>query len=138
MVLVTRSSQIPSPVPAKHHSEAPDTIIIAAQEESFYRVFLGENCWYPIRVGDEKLRTLKWIAVYQTSPISAITYFARITRIEKYLETGRYKILFDEPEEFASPIERGEMTVRAMQGQRYTTIAKLRRAKRISDLRPWD
>lgn len=115
-----------------------DTIIIAAKEDGFYRVFLGENSWYPVRLGGEKLPVLKWIAVYQTSPISAITHYAKIQKIEPFQDTWRYKITFEEPAELGAPITLGSSGLLSMQGQRYTTIHRLLRAKTIDDLKPWN
>jgi len=115
----------------------PDTIIVPAKEDSFYRVFLGEGCWYPIRLGDQKRKLIKWIAVYQTSPTSAITHFAKIDRIDNYLETGRYKIIFSEPQELQTAIPIGDTSKQSFQGQRYTTLKKLKSATVISDLKPW-
>ena len=123
---------------ARAEVEPADTIIVPAKEETFYSVFLGELCWYPIRLGTERLKTIKWIAVYQTSPISAITHFAKIDRIVDYLETGRYKLIFNEPEEFEHPITIGDTSKQSFQGQRYTTLGKLKRARMISDLKPWN
>jgi hypothetical protein len=117
--------------------ETPDTIIISAKEESFYGVFLMEQCWYPIRIGSEKLESIKWIAVYQTAPVSAITHFAKIDRIVDYQDTGRYKIVFDEPLELPVPISLGESRKKTFQGQRYTTLEKLKCARLIEDLKPW-
>ena len=117
--------------------EPPDTIIVSAKEESFYSVFLGECCWYPIRIGSEKLASIKWIAVYQTAPVSAITHFAKIEQIVDYKDTGRYKIVFEEPEELDNQIALGENRNKTLQGQRYTTLEKLKRAKQIEDLKPW-
>lgn len=118
--------------------EPADTIIISAKDEGFYKVFLGEWCWYPIRIGTEKLKTLRWIAVYQTAPVSAITYVARIEKIVDYLETGRYKIIFEEPKELSQPIALGMDRSKTLQGQRYTTIEKLRNSSVIDDLKPWN
>ncbi len=118
--------------------EAADTIIVSAKDEGFYKVFLGEWCWYPIRIGTEKLKTLRWIAVYQTAPVSAITYFARIERIVDYLETGRYKIIFEEPEELLQPVALGMDRSKTLQGQRYTTMEKLKNSSVIDDLKPWN
>ena len=118
-------------------TQPPDTIIISAREDSFYSVFLEEWCWYPIRIGSEKLQSLHWIAVYQTAPISAITHFARIDQIVDYLDTGRYKIVFLEPEEFENPIVLGDNRAKTLQGQRYTTLERLKKAKVVEDLKPW-
>lgn len=118
--------------------EPADTIIISAKEDSFYKVFLGEWCWYPLRIGTEKVKTLRWIAVYQTAPVSAITHFAKVERIVDYLDTGRYKIIFEEPDELAQPIALGNDRHKTFQGQRYTTMKKLKLASIIDDLKPWN
>ena len=131
-----RASPPPSNV-ERAAGELPDTIIVSAKEESFDSVFLGEWCWYPIRIGSEKLASLKWIAVYQTSPVSAITHFAKIEQIVDYKDTGRYKIVFEEPEELDNQIVLGDHRGRTLQGQRYTTLEKLKAAKQIEDLKPW-
>lgn len=115
-----------------------DTLIVSARVESFYDVFLGEWAWYPIRIDDRRKNDLKWICVYQNSPVRAITHYARITSIENYLETGRYKIVFDEPIDLPEPIALGSETGLSMQGQKYTTLDRLLRAKSISDLKPWN
>ena len=115
-----------------------DTIIISAKQDSFDKVFLGESCWYPLRIGTEKLKTLRWIAVYRTAPVSAITHFARIEQIADYNDTGRFKIVFKEPKELETPIVLGENRSRTLQGQRYTILEKLKAAKQIEDLKPWD
>ena len=115
-----------------------DTLIVSARVESFYDVFLGEWAWYPIRIDDRRKNDLKWICVYQNSPVRAITHYARITSIENYLETGRYKIVFDEPIDLPEPVALGSETGLSMQGQKYTTLDRLLRAKSISDLKPWN
>ena len=67
-----------------------------AQKEGFERVFLGENCWYAIRISGGMLEKIKFIAAYQTQPVSAITHYAPVDRIEPYGENGKYKLIFSE------------------------------------------
>lgn len=117
--------------------QRPDTIIVSARKDSFCSLFSKEWSWYPIRIGSEKLHSLQWIAVYQTSPISAITHFARIDKIIDYLETGRYKIDFQKPEKLENPIALGDHQGKTLQGLRYTTLEKLKKAKVVEDLKPW-
>lgn len=123
-----------------NRSAAPvaDTIIIAALAESFQKVFLGERCWYPVRLGDERKKAIKWIAVYQGQPVSAITCYARIESIDEYLKSGRYKIVFDEPLDLDHAIRSEKPNSQAIQGHRYTTLAKLKLARVLDDLKPWD
>jgi hypothetical protein len=116
----------------------PDTLVVAARVESFLSVFIGERAWYPIRIDDRRKRELKWICVYQNSPVRAITHYAAIVRIENHLETGRYRIVFGEPIALPEPIALGSEDGLTMQGQKYTSLSRLLKARSISDLRPWN
>jgi hypothetical protein len=97
-------------------------------------VFLGENAWWAIRISGGMLSKIKYIAAYQTQPISAITHVAPVARIEAYGDSGKYKVVFSEPAKKIEPIPFGDAPSGAMQGPRYTTYDKLRKAKKITDL----
>lgn len=71
-----------------------DTIIVPAREDGFKRVFLGDNCWWAIRIGAAMKEQLKYIAAYQVAPISAITHIAEIEDIRPYKDTGKYLVTF--------------------------------------------
>lgn len=119
--------------PAATSSE-PDTIVVPAQEDGFRKVFLGENCWYAIRIAGGMLDKIKWIAAYQTQPISSITHVAPVARIEPYGEGGKYKIVFSEPALPITKIPFGDAPSGFMQGPKYTTHRKLMTAKTVQDL----
>ena len=51
-----------------------DTIVVPANKEGFNEVFLGKNQWYAIRISSSMIDRIKYIAGYQTTPISAITH----------------------------------------------------------------
>lgn len=115
-------------------SEKPDTIIVPAQKEGFERVFLGEDCWYAVRISGGMLDKIKYIAGYQTQPVSAITHYAPVSRIEPYGEGGKYKLVFSEPAKAIGPIPYADAPQGAMQGPRYTTFAKLQTAKKLTEV----
>jgi hypothetical protein len=121
-------------LPIKHLSQESDTIIVPAQKEGFEKVFLGEGCWYAIRISGGKLDKIKYIAAYQTQPVSAITHYAPVDHIEPYGEGGKYKLVFSGNATPITPIPFGDAPQGAMQGPRYTTLARLKTAKKISDL----
>ncbi len=117
-------------------NSALDTIIVPAKEDGFNKVFLGENAWYAIRISQVMLKKLKWIAVYQTAPVSSITHIAEIESIVDYGEyVGKYKINFRDPAtQLAKPIPFGEAPLGSIQGPRYTTKTQLDSARTLADL----
>lgn len=118
----------------KQPSHSPDTIIVPAQKEGFEKVFLGEDCWYAIRISGGMLDRINYIAAYQTQPVSAITHYAPVDHIEPYGEGGKYKLVFSEKAKAIGPIPFGDAPQGAMQGPRYTTFARLKTAKKLTDL----
>ena len=115
-------------------SDVRNTIVVPAQQEGFESVFLGQDCWYAIRIAGGMLEKIKYIAVYQTSPVSAITHYAPVSRIEPYGESGKYKLVFSEKARPVGPIAFGGALKGSMQGPRYTTIDRLRKGKTLSEL----
>ena len=59
-----------------------DTVVVPAQQEGFESTFLGQNCWYAIRIAGGMLDKIKYIAAYQTNPVSAITHYAPVRLVE--------------------------------------------------------
>jgi hypothetical protein len=120
---------------ASQSSGEIDTIVVPAREEGFNSVFLGENSWWAIRIGGGKLDKIKFIASYQTSPISAITHYAPVKQIEPYGDKGKYKLVFSEPAtELENPIVIGNASPATMQASRYTSLTNLLKAKTLSDV----
>ena len=114
-----------------------DTIIVSSKADTFESVFMAENCWYPIRLGNGKIECLKWIAVCQSMPIRALTHYARIKSIGNYKETGRFVINFEQPLTLVKPLPIREGSKFTVQGQRYTNLNKILQAKEFEDLKPW-
>ena len=111
-----------------------DTVVVPAQQEGFESVFLGQNCWHSIRIAGGMLDKIKYIAAYQTIPLSAITHYAPVSQIEPYGESGKYKLVFSEKAKPIGPVTLGDAPTGSMQAPRYTTIDRLRKAKTLSDL----
>jgi hypothetical protein len=115
-------------------SGEPDTIVVPAQKDGFDEVFLGKNAWWAIRISGGMIPKIKYIAAYQSQPISAITHVAPVAQIEPYGDSGKYKLTFSEPAKAITPIPFADAPSGFMQGPRYTTFAKLQNAKKVTDL----
>jgi hypothetical protein len=97
--------------------------------------FIGENCWYAVRIHGTVRPQIKYITAYQIAPISAITYVAPVQAIEPYRDTSKYVLYFAEPAKPFGPlplVKNG--LVRAPQAPRYTTYEKLLKAKTMDDV----
>ena len=116
----------------KHQKE--DLIIVPAKKEGFDEVFIGMNCWYAIRIAGGKLNQIKYIAAYQSAPITAITHVAEVESIEPYGDTGKYKVNFKSPAKEIKHVPFGDAKSGSMQGTRYSTYEKLVGANQLSDL----
>ena len=109
-------------------------MIVPAKKEGFEEVFLGEDCWYAIRISGGMLDKIKYIAAYQTHPVSAITHYAPVDRIEPYGDSGKYKLIFSKRAQLLGPIPRGDTPAGVIQAPRYTTFEKLKAAKTLKDV----
>ena len=111
-----------------------DTIVVPALAGGFEDVFLGENCWYSIRISGGMLPKIKYIAAYRSQPESAVTHYAPVSSIEPYGEQGKYKLVFAEAAKPVGPIPFADAPSGSMQGPRYTNLKKLLSAKKLVDL----
>lgn len=109
-------------------------VVVPAQEEGFKAVFLGEHRWRSIRISFGKRQQIRYIAAYQSKPVSAITHYAPVATIEPYGEEGKYQLIFSGPAIKVSPIPFADAPAGLMQGPRYTTLGKLMSAKKLMDL----
>ena len=119
---------------AQPSSRKRDTIIVPAKKDGFEETFLGEDCWYAIRISGGMLDQIKYIAAYRTQPVSAITHYAPVSRIEPYGEGGKYKVVFSEGAKPIGPIPYGDAQPGAMQSPRYTSFARLKKARKLTDV----
>jgi hypothetical protein len=112
-----------------------DTIVVPARGEGFHGVFLGENRWYAIRIQSSMKPKIRYIAVYQVAPVSAITHMAEVADIEPWKDTQKFCVNFKKPAQKIGPIllvSAGR--VAAPQSIRYTSFARLQKAKSLDDV----
>ena len=111
-----------------------DTVVVPAREEGFNKRFLGENCWFAIRIGAKQIPKLKYIAAYQVAPVGAVTHIAEIASITPYENSGKFLLTFKGPARKIEPIHRPEYSNVSMQSPRYAQRDKLVKAKSLDEI----
>ena len=112
-----------------------DTVVVPARDDGFQETFLKENRWYAVRIHGTMRPQIKYIAVYQVAPHSAITYVAPVSSIEPWDDTKKFVVNFAEPARKIGPIpllKHGK--VKAPQNLRYTNYERLLQAKSLDDI----
>ena len=115
-----------------------DTIVCPAQEDGFNEVFLQENRWFQIRIDDNKLQKIKYLAMYESAPVSAINYVGEVKKIIPYKNTKKYEIILNGPAiKLPTPIKKSkEFPNLAPQGPKYTMKSLLDEATKLEDIFP--
>lgn len=112
-----------------------DTIVVPAKEDGFKETFIGEKCWYQVRISAAMLSKIKYVAAYQVAPISAITHIAEVERIEKYKDSDKYILYFKSDAKATKKVPlSGHTKGKAPQAPRYTTYKKIMGADSLDDL----
>jgi hypothetical protein len=112
-----------------------DTVVVPAREDGLQETFLKENRWYAVRIHGTMRPQIKYIAVYQVAPHSAITYVAPVSSIEPWDDTKKFVVNLAEPARKIDPIrllKHGK--VKALQNLRYTNYERLLQAKSLDDI----
>lgn len=110
--------------------------IFPARNDGFRRVFLGDKCWYAVRMADYRLPSVQYVACYRAAPISGVTHYAKVDRIEVYPADPKKKIIYfdGDPVELERPVPLGNMSATPMRHARYTTLERLRCAREVKEL----
>lgn len=127
--------EILTDLPADSDADELDTIIVPAREDGFNEEFIKNNRWYAIRISSAMIDKIKYIAAYQVSPVSGITYAAEVERIEKYKDTNKY-IVFFKPGTLTkiNMVALGSKKSLAPQAPRYSSYKTIISAKTLEDL----
>ena len=114
-----------------------DTVVCAAYPDGFKDAYLDKSAWWAIRLSQAAREQLKYLAIYEKSPVAHISHYAEIDRIEPYKDSGKY-IVYLKNKKTIKPIKLGQARHGdAPQSPRYTTLEHLLKAKKITDLWYW-
>lgn len=109
-----------------------DTMVAPARVEARIEGFLKEKGWYAVRISSSVIPKLKYLAMYEVSPVSAIRWVGKIQSIKPYEDTGKYRIYLSEIYKIG-PIKMGDARL-APQSPRYTKFELLEKAKTLADI----
>ncbi len=60
-----------------------NTVLVPSLIGGLENVFLKEHKWPKIRLREDRVQFIEYIAIYVSSPVSAITHYAKIKNVEK-------------------------------------------------------
>lgn len=116
-----------------------DTIVVPANAQRAVTTFLSQGYWSAVRIHETMIPLLKYIAFYQTLPVSAVTHIAPIASIEPLMDTEKSIINFaGQAEEIRHiPLVKGKKgRIKTFLRFRYTTLDRLKSAKTLDDVFP--
>ena len=112
-----------------------DTLVCAAKEDGFKRAFLDQKAWWAVRLNPNTIPHIKYIAIYQVAPISQITYYGKVSRIEPFEDTGKYILyLNDDPIKLKNPVGIGKDPHLKPQGPKHAELEKILHAKTLDEV----
>lgn len=114
-----------------------DTAIFPAQLDGFNEAFLKENRWYYVRLGKDKIDSIKYVACYVGAPVSAITHYAEVDNIEMVNIDGKQKYIINfkgVAKKLDRPIPIGNASSMSVRANRYVTLEELKSANSYEDL----
>ncbi|KAB2770258.1 MAG: hypothetical protein AB7I42_08500 [Bradyrhizobium sp.] len=109
-----------------------DTIVVPAHPKGFNEVFVKEHRWPNVKIDRRRIENVKYIAVYQTGPVSAITHYAEIASFEALKQTGRYDLFLKGGPIAVDPVPYTAADVCAVQGPRYTKLKLVLSARHLT------
>ncbi len=113
-----------------------DTIVCPGNNDGYTEAFVNEHAWWEPRIGKTNLPKLKYIAIYETAPTSAIRSYAAISDIEPMPDRpGRYKIYHDgNIIKLKTPIVLGQHKSLSLQAPRYFLLSDILSSSDLAEL----
>ena len=120
------------------HSPEIDTIVCPCKSEGFNNLFLKEHKWFAITINSIRIPKIKYIAMYESSPVSAINYIGEVEEIRPYKDSGKYEVVLKRPAtKLKTPIKlSNEYPYLFPQGPQYTIRRKFEGATKLEDIFP--
>lgn len=113
-----------------------DTFIGPCSGDGREEAFVKKSAWWAVRIGQSSIPKLKYVGLYEAAPVSAIRYYAKITKIEPYEDSpGKYIIHHDgNIIELENHIVMGDNPELSLYGPRYYKLEDIKNSKTLAEL----
>lgn len=118
-------------------SEIFDTIVVPAKPENYKKIFKDKNCWHGVRIAEWRKEKIMHLAIYQTAPVSKITHYIHIDKIQPWeKDNSKCELTFKgDCHTLKSGIELKSKNKKVIiRSSRYTTIEKINKATCLEEL----
>ena len=132
-------SMIETKLDSNKQTEIVTQAINPEYEEEKQNLNLEENYYVPQEFTEkydfQKLKEIKYIAVYITKPVQMITHYAKVACIKPSCDVeGKYDIEVEKPIELGHYISLGKINSASTRAHKYTLLSKLKLAREYKDL----
>ncbi len=112
-----------------------DTVVYPSDCDGL-KTLKEENKWYYVRINQEYIPKIKYLALYLGHPTSQITHYATVNDYEPLVVDGKVKYIvhIKDIKKLTNPIVLGDTNPLGTRSPKYTTLEKLKKAKQYSDL----
>jgi hypothetical protein len=113
-----------------------DTIVCPSTGNGLQEAFIDKNAWWAVRIAEKNIPKFKYVALYEGSPVSAIQYYAKITKIEEFPnKPGKYIIHHDgNVQKLETPVVLGDTPQLALFGPRYFKLKDIKSSSTMAEL----
>ncbi len=113
-----------------------DTIICPATGNGREMAFEKKNAWWAVRISQENISKIKYVGLYEGSPVGAIRYYAKVVKIEPYPEKPSKYIIHHDGNvvELANHVILGENPELSLYGPRYYKLEDILKSKTMAEL----
>jgi len=113
-----------------------DTIVCPSTGDGLKKAFQDKNAWWAVRIAERNISKFSYIALYEGAPISAIRYYAKITKIEEIAnKPGKYIIYHDgDIKKLNDPVKLGDTPQLALFGPRYYKLEDIKSSSTMAEL----
>lgn len=113
-----------------------DTIVCPSTGNGLQEAFIDKNAWWAVRIAEKNIPKFSYIALYEGSPVSAIQYYAKITKIDEFPnKPGKYIIHHDgDVKELDEPVVLGDTPQLALFGPRYFKLEDIKSSSTLAEL----